>query len=166
VPLGYPECCVRASADQDIEEFESLIDGYIREYQTKDESKLLELLKRDAQIGGTRADEIREARNALRIGRSIITFPFVQFTACTDCIDKPGSQTAEANKEMGALAEDLDPAFAKSIRDLSADDIARVVEVEKQLKALLEPQTRQVGRNDPCPCGSGKKYKKCCLLKA
>lgn len=23
--------------------------------------------------------------------------------------------------------------------------------------------TRQVGRNDPCPCGSGKKYKKCCL---
>ena len=24
---------------------------------------------------------------------------------------------------------------------------------------------RKVGRNDPCPCGSGKKYKKCCLLK-
>ena len=23
----------------------------------------------------------------------------------------------------------------------------------------------QVGRNDPCSCGSGKKYKKCCLLK-
>ena len=22
--------------------------------------------------------------------------------------------------------------------------------------------TRKVGRNDPCPCGSGKKYKKCC----
>ena len=24
------------------------------------------------------------------------------------------------------------------------------------------PQTPKVGRNDPCPCGSGKKYKKCC----
>ena len=24
---------------------------------------------------------------------------------------------------------------------------------------------RNVGRNDPCPCGSGKKYKKCCLNK-
>lgn len=22
-----------------------------------------------------------------------------------------------------------------------------------------------IGRNDPCPCGSGKKYKKCCLIK-
>ncbi|MDE5853174.1 MAG: preprotein translocase subunit SecA [Oscillospiraceae bacterium] len=25
--------------------------------------------------------------------------------------------------------------------------------------------TNKVGRNDPCPCGSGKKYKKCCGLK-
>jgi len=24
------------------------------------------------------------------------------------------------------------------------------------------PQSDKVGRNDPCPCGSGKKYKKCC----
>ena len=23
----------------------------------------------------------------------------------------------------------------------------------------------KIGRNDPCPCGSGKKYKKCCMLK-
>ncbi|MFA6206066.1 MAG: DUF1186 domain-containing protein [Methylocystis sp.] len=31
---------------------------------------------------------------------------------------------------------------------------------------FLEPYVnpfRDVGRNDPCPCGSGKKYKKCCL---
>lgn len=25
--------------------------------------------------------------------------------------------------------------------------------------------TEKVGRNDLCPCGSGKKYKSCCLLK-
>jgi hypothetical protein len=23
----------------------------------------------------------------------------------------------------------------------------------------------RIGRNDPCPCGSGKKFKKCCLAK-
>ena len=36
----------------------------------------------------------------------------------------------------------------------------------KPILAGLEPATnplRHVGRNDPCPCGSGKKYKKCCL---
>ncbi|CAM4029920.1 YecA family protein [Mesobacillus thioparans] len=28
---------------------------------------------------------------------------------------------------------------------------------------VIDFSTRQkVGRNDPCPCGSGKKYKKCC----
>ncbi len=36
------------------------------------------------------------------------------------------------------------------------------------LRSQPEParrQGRKVGRNDPCPCGSGKKYKKCCLFK-
>lgn len=28
------------------------------------------------------------------------------------------------------------------------------------------PMKRKIGRNDPCPCGSGKKYKQCCLPKA
>jgi len=27
----------------------------------------------------------------------------------------------------------------------------------------VSPQGSKVGRNDPCPCGSGKKYKNCCL---
>ena len=38
----------------------------------------------------------------------------------------------------------------------------------KQAKRNDVPYRRseaKVGRNDPCPCGSGKKYKKCCGLK-
>ena len=31
-------------------------------------------------------------------------------------------------------------------------------------KSLQVPSSAaKVGRNDPCPCGSGKKYKKCCM---
>ena len=29
-------------------------------------------------------------------------------------------------------------------------------------KKAGEVQVQKIGRNDPCPCGSGKKYKKCC----
>jgi len=29
----------------------------------------------------------------------------------------------------------------------------------------VKSKSEQVGRNDPCPCGSGLKYKKCCMLK-
>jgi preprotein translocase subunit SecA len=28
--------------------------------------------------------------------------------------------------------------------------------------APIVNMVEKVGRNDPCPCGSGKKYKKCC----
>jgi uncharacterized protein YecA (UPF0149 family) len=28
--------------------------------------------------------------------------------------------------------------------------------------AIVRRTAPKVGRNDPCPCGSGKKYKKCC----
>ena len=26
----------------------------------------------------------------------------------------------------------------------------------------IRSDQKEIGRNDPCPCGSGKKYKKCC----
>ncbi|MFT5014859.1 MAG: hypothetical protein ACI9HA_003529, partial [Dinoroseobacter sp.] len=29
-------------------------------------------------------------------------------------------------------------------------------------KRVVATTTRKAGRNDPCPCGSGKKYKQCC----
>ncbi len=34
------------------------------------------------------------------------------------------------------------------------------------LSGVARPRARRVGRNSPCPCGSGKKYKKCCLRQA
>lgn len=39
--------------------------------------------------------------------------------------------------------------------------------IDQVLEALMKGRNRakKVGRNDPCPCGSGRKYKKCCLNK-
>ncbi|MEM5818151.1 MAG: SEC-C metal-binding domain-containing protein, partial [Desulfitobacterium hafniense] len=33
---------------------------------------------------------------------------------------------------------------------------------EEQPARPVHNEGPQIGRNDPCPCGSGKKYKKCC----
>jgi preprotein translocase subunit SecA len=38
-------------------------------------------------------------------------------------------------------------------------------ETESGKGVTIRREGKKVGRNDPCPCGSGKKYKKCCLLK-
>ena len=32
-------------------------------------------------------------------------------------------------------------------------------------KQPIRNKDKKVGPNDPCPCGSGKKYKKCCMQK-
>ena len=29
-------------------------------------------------------------------------------------------------------------------------------------RPVVKKAAEKIGRNDPCPCGSGKKYKKCC----
>lgn len=51
---------------------------------------------------------------------------------------------------------------SRSIEDLEDEEdmIAKTEKVEP-IKA-----DGKVKRNDPCPCGSGKKYKKCCEGKA
>jgi preprotein translocase subunit SecA len=56
------------------------------------------------------------------------------------------------------------------------EDVAAMEQRQRRQQAILNrmaaseeanktPKTRdehKVGRNDPCSCGSGKKYKKCC----
>jgi uncharacterized protein len=49
---------------------------------------------------------------------------------------------------------------------LSAHDVflrARRTELGQTPSAASAPTTTRVGRNEPCPCGSGKKYKRCCI---
>ncbi len=40
---------------------------------------------------------------------------------------------------------------------------ARVTATAHLLKKQVRKPTIKVGPNDPCPCGSGRKYKKCCM---
>ncbi len=44
---------------------------------------------------------------------------------------------------------------------LIAEALARGGEAH-EVMVLLAEKARTTGRNDPCPCGSGRKYKRCC----
>lgn len=44
-------------------------------------------------------------------------------------------------------------------------DKKSINDMPKKLINDYNGKNKKVGRNDPCPCGSGKKYKKCCLDK-
>jgi hypothetical protein len=45
----------------------------------------------------------------------------------------------------------------------SLDPLERLVDSLDSFGTPHRDPLRNVGRNDPCPCGSGKKFKKCCL---
>jgi preprotein translocase subunit SecA len=40
--------------------------------------------------------------------------------------------------------------------------VADILGIQAQTISMKPKTQAAVGRNDPCPCGSGKKYKKCC----
>lgn len=64
-------------------------------------------------------------------------------------VDGVADETAWSSEQRTALARTLLAVHAA----LQADRDAAVAPIRRE----------KVGRNDPCPCGSGRKYKKCCL---
>jgi SWIM/SEC-C metal-binding protein len=47
---------------------------------------------------------------------------------------------------------------------LEPDKPEDITDVERAILSREPARTApKIGRNDPCPCGSGKKFKKCCV---
>jgi hypothetical protein len=65
-----------------------------------------------------------------------------------------------SEEEVAAIEEGL-PLGADDAGDWASDELED--EGEHLAGEPVVNPLRHVGRNDPCPCGSGKKYKKCCL---
>lgn len=70
--------------------------------------------------------------------------------------------------ELGLEPEDFET-VVRSFRFSALDSILDYQEFGLGLRRSLSPPQRReparrekIGRNQPCPCGSGKKYKKCC----
>jgi len=72
-------------------------------------------------------------------------------------------QTPQKAEEIVALCDEHGWKVIVGIEPDKPEDISDV-------ERLLNPSSpirieTKVNRNDPCPCGSGKKYKKCCMNK-
>ncbi len=69
-------------------------------------------------------------------------------------------QTEKRGKEVATLFEKNGWKYTVELEPDKPEDIS-------DLEILLNPAKpkiveEKVGRNEPCPCGSGKKHKKCC----
>jgi mRNA-degrading endonuclease RelE of RelBE toxin-antitoxin system/tRNA-dihydrouridine synthase len=78
-------------------------------------------------------------------------------------VNKVARQHIEMASLLGnfPLENERHPFNQPSINDLPERDPATVIGGRTVVR-----EGAKIGRNEPCPCGSGKKYKKCCLGKA
>jgi len=69
-------------------------------------------------------------------------------------------QSARRGQEVASICADHGIHYIIGVEPHEPEDVS---DMERALRppepVLAEPK---VGRNDPCPCGSGKKFKKCC----
>ena len=88
-------------------------------------------------------------------------------------IDNRQKELIQLRAQKGHLLSFRDKSHLRSETPPSAKQTPKQnpkEESEKQAKEEGRPApaspSSKVGRNEPCPCGSGKKYKKCCLGKS
>ena len=77
-----------------------------------------------------------------------------------ECDKKEAVRIISAWRESEA---DLLSYLQQRYEDIKDVGLANKKRLAGAKRRAAEPVTRKIGRNDPCPCGSGKKYKKCCL---
>ena len=69
-------------------------------------------------------------------------------------------QTEERIKEITAIFEEKGWKFIIGLEPDKPEDISDLERLQNPPKPVTVE--KKIGRNEPCPCGSGKKYKKCC----
>ena len=72
----------------------------------------------------------------------------------------PENLTPEKLSRLCALAETI--SNPESITAEKSREILDIMGVSVRPKPKPKKRPVKIGRNDPCPCQSGKKYKKCC----
>jgi hypothetical protein len=87
-------------------------------------------------------------------------------------VDQPGARREGSRREydlFGDTIEELStwycfsPKYEESKRRAAVAKANRKAPLWSAAEGRAINPLRDIGRNDPCPCGSGKKFKKCCL---
>lgn len=68
-------------------------------------------------------------------------------------------RTEQRLNEIASICEEHGWQFIIGLESDKPEDIA---DIDRALNPPTPRISSNIGRNEPCPCGSGKKYKKCC----
>jgi len=72
-------------------------------------------------------------------------------------------QTPERAQNLMQICYENEWQVIVGIEPDKEEDITDIQRLMNPPKPVRVEQAKKIGRNDPCRCGSGKKYKKCCF---
>ena len=79
---------------------------------------------------------------------------------------KPVIVRVQTQKRASEIAEICDQRGWYFIAGIEPDKLEDISDLERALNPPAPARAeKRPGRNDPCPCGSGKKFKQCCGAK-
>ncbi|HET6718604.1 MAG TPA: SEC-C metal-binding domain-containing protein, partial [Rhodocyclaceae bacterium] len=83
-------------------------------------------------------------------------YPLIVLTGEAEAAAKEHGEKWPEGEELDELMKDCEEEVPGAVEDIHRFWMA------KRGAPTQRRETPKVGRNDPCPCGSGKKYKQCC----
>lgn len=145
---GNPDAMVKTSAMKTFTRF--LLKYYRLKDQDTDEItlQLNRLINMDSQ-----------PRVILQYLESWIEFPSMEFV---EELMKSLSELINNTRQWRLKGHTPNELFKEEKKHMKPLPVEPFQSVQSSSNESSPPKPAKVGRNDPCPCGSGKKYKKCC----
>ncbi len=153
---------------------DELIEGAINVYRSKDGIF--------AKIEGMSADAMREIEKSILL-KAVDVKWMEHLENMEELKDYIGLNSYAQRDPVAMYRLEGAELFDQMIRDIREDTVRKILTVAPKIQSTKRVQVanptmagfagqgvvrkpivkkEKVGRNDPCPCGSGKKYKKCC----
>lgn len=141
-----------------------------KEYLSEEEKIYKKILKLEPQVKGTLTEL------AAKFGIDEVTFTGFLDGINNSLVESLDLESLETDTEIDftidyeTLYYNMHDAKAKWLYTITEWDTLLTKEKKKEIvkkyrESIIIVKKDKIGRNEPCPCGSGKKYKKCCLLK-
>jgi preprotein translocase subunit SecA len=154
-----------------IERTQEEYDQFWKEYLAKEQVNYEYILdNKDEKICGT-ISELSEKFHMDEV--TFVGFLDGINTSLNEAIDLDSltkESSIELNVDLQKLYYNMLDAKAEWLYTLPQWDLILTTEKRKEIKkeynqTRIVVKDKKIGRNEPCPCGSGKKYKRCCINK-
>ncbi len=164
--LDFSECCAKYILDKEIPQTpEQLMRSRYTAYALADIDYVFETMRDFALKDADRAESLKWAKTSRWLGLDILKSSEVKETdtdASVEFVAKFIQDHKQHNLKEHAKFKKYNGRWYY-VGDINDVEHGHGCECHPTVTNVQPIRVNKIGRNDPCTCGSGLKYKKCCL---